>query len=235
MNLIDKITRKWVHIRLQPIHVYCLHHVCKQFDAEWMHESDWMEIEEFKCKVLALRQRGIEFISLTEAHHRLTLASSPLTFRLKRYAVLTFDDGYASLREVLPWLQEQDIPVTLFFNPDYAAGKAYRNTPKEQYLTTEELSEFAHTPHTPLVEIGMHGMQHVDVSKMTFIEITNYAKETIAETSKIDGHIPFWAYTWGKHNEVTDKLLKKYNLIPVLMDGMKNYNDSTCIHRELLI
>lgn len=212
-------------MRLQPIQVFCLHHVCEHFDSESMHEGDWMALDEFKQKVMAMRQSGLRFISLREAHERLKNED----FRFKNYAVLTFDDGYASLREVLLWLKENGIPVTLFINPDYAAGRAYRESDKEQYLTMDELAELN-------VEIGMHGLQHLDVTKMSEDEFREFVEQSYQQTSIINrqSFISFWAYTWGRHNAMTDRVLKEKGIIPVFIDGMKNYNDSTCIHRELL-
>lgn len=234
MKIIDKIIKKITKLRLQPIHIYDLHHVCKKFDDECMNLCDWMPIDEFQNKVLTMRQSGIEFISLSDAYHHICND----WFRRKKYAVITFDDGYASLKEILPWLQEHNIPVTLFINPDYAAGKAYRKTPKEKYLTIEELSELAHTPytvqHTPMVEIGMHGLQHIDVSQMNEQKFINYAKSSITETSKLNGYIPFWAYTWGRHSVISDKILADLQIPIVLVDGMINYSNRLCLHRELL-
>ena len=161
----------------------------------------------------------------------LSIASSlsPFAIRLKKYAVLTFDDGYTSLKEVLPWLKEQNIPVTLFINPDYAAGKAYRELPKEQYLPPEELAHLD-------VEIGMHGLQHLDVTKMNEDEFREFVESSFHHSinSSLKHFIPFWAYTWGRHNSMTDRVLKEKGITPVYIDGMKNYNDASCIHRELL-
>lgn len=212
-----------MHLRLQPIHVYCLHHVCTSYDVETMHEGDWMALSAFQAKIREMMLSGVEFLSLSEAHKHLKQDY----IRRKKYAVLTFDDGYASLKEVLPWLKAQHIPVTLFVNPDYANGKAYRETIKESYLTIEELS-------TAQVEIGMHGLLHVDVTKMTTAEFQKFIEESIKETQKIDGYVPFWAYTWGRHTPTADNILKENGIIPVYVDGMKNYNDASCIHRELL-
>lgn len=229
LDIYRRISRKWTHMRLQPIHVYCLHHVCERFDAESMHECDWMALDEFKQKVLAMQQSGVEFITLTNAYDKLAHCLSPFAFRLKRYAVLTFDDGYASLKEVLPWLKEHDIPVMLFINPDYAAGKAYRESDKEKYLTIEELAELD-------VEIGMHGLQHLDVTKMNEDEFYEFAESSFHHSinSSLKHFIPFWAYTWGRHNSMTDRVLKEKGITPVYIDGMKNYKDASCIHRELL-
>ena len=131
----NKICRKWMKICLQPIRVFCLHHVCKQFDADTMYPCDWMALDEFKQKIIDLQKQGYQFISQTEAYEHLKKDR----FRRKKYAVLTFDDGYKSLLEVLPWLEEQQIPATLFINGKYLDGKSYRENSKEQYLTYDEL------------------------------------------------------------------------------------------------
>ena len=52
---IDKVKRKWIKIRLRPIRVFCLHHVCKEFDADTMYPCDWMDIDVFKRKIKDLQ------------------------------------------------------------------------------------------------------------------------------------------------------------------------------------
>ena len=233
-NIWHKACKRLHRLIYQPIRVYCLHHVCTSYDAGTMYEGDWIALDEFKQKILAMQQAGVQFISLLEAHRLLKATSTPYTlhstlFRFRKYAVLTFDDGYASLKEVLPWLKEHDIPVMLFINPDYAAGKAYRESDKEKYLTIEELAELD-------VEIGMHGLQHLDVTKMNEDEFYEFAESSFHHSinSSLKHFIPFWAYTWGRHNSMTDRVLKEKGITPVYIDGMKNYNDASCIHRELL-
>ena len=133
-ELVNKIRRKWMKLRLQPIYVFCFHHVCETFDAASMNQRDWMQIDEFKQKVLKMQQDGVEFISLKEAYNKITNDK----FRNHKYAVLTFDDGYASLNEILPWLEGQNIPATLFINGKYLDGKSFRDNPKPRHhsLTT---------------------------------------------------------------------------------------------------
>ena len=177
-----KIKRKWMKLRLQPIRVFCLHHVCETYDADVMNACDWIALDVFKIKVQTLQQNGVEFISLSKAHKHITKDK----IRCKKYAVLTFDDGYASLKEILPWLFENNIPVTLFVNGKYLDGKSYRNTSKEQYLTQEEL--FALT--TPLVEIGSHGWEHVDANKMTVAEFASSVQQNIELLSAHPRYMP---------------------------------------------
>lgn len=212
-------------LRLQPIRVFCLHHVCGTFDAESMNKGDWMQIDEFKQKVQTLQQNGVEFISLTDAYNHICNDY----VRCMKYAVLAFDDGYASLKEILPWLEEQQIPATLFINGKYMDGKSYRKNPKEKYLTKEEL--FALT--SPLIEIGNHGWEHIRATEMTEGEFIESVARNIDLLQKHPNYIPFWAYTYGAHSGKTDDYLHRQGLVPIYVDGMKNYNE-TVIHREFL-
>ena len=223
---IEKIRRKWMKLRLRPIRVFCLHHVCEHFDAEAMYPCDWMVLDEFKQKIIALRRQGYQFISLTDAYEYLKKD----WFRRKKYAVLTFDDGYKSLKEVLPWLEKQSIPTTLFINGKYLDGKSYRETPKEQYLTYEEL--FALT--SPLIEIGHHGWEHTAATEMTNDELFDSLQKNTEILSNHPRYIPFWAYTWGRHTIGNDKVLLENLIIPVRIEGNKNYKWIGTIDREIL-
>lgn len=226
LDLYHKIKRKWTKLRLQPIRIFCLHHVCESYDESTMYLADWMQIDDFKAKVQKLRQDGVEFISLTEAYRH--ICSDWL--RRNKYAVLTFDDGYASLKEILPWLEERQIPVALFINGKYLDGKSYRKNQKEKYLTKEEL--FALT--SPLIEIGSHGWEHKRATEMTAEEFAESLNCNIGLLSEHPNYIPFWAYTYGAHSGKTDDYLHRQGLVPIYIDGMKNYNEIKVNHRELL-
>lgn len=212
--------------RLQPIHVFCLHHVCERFDAESMCLGDWMALSKFKHTIIALQKDGYTFISLTKAYQHLQNDF----IRRKKYAVLTFDDGYKSLKEVLPWLERQNIPTTLFINGKYLDGTSYRETTKEQYLTYDELFAL----NSPLIEIGHHGWEHTDATMMTEEELEESLQNDIEILSSHSRYIPFWAYTWGHHTNVSDCYLKQKNIIPILINGGKNYKFKDYIDRELL-
>ena len=211
---------------LQPLQVYCMHHVCAEFDAESMNACDWMQIDEFKEKVQTMRKNGVEFISLTEAYRH----TSEDWVRCKKYAVLTFDDGYASLTEILPWLEEQMIPTTLFINGKYLDGIAYRKNPKERYLTKDELWALT----SPLVEIGNHGWEHVRVTEQTNEEFEKSVTSNVNLLQDHPNYVPFWAYTYGAHTKKTDVFLRGKQILPIYIDGRKNYNEAKVIHRELL-
>ena len=221
-----KLQRKWIKLRLQPIRVFCLHHVCEQFDSDAMYTCDWMALDEFKQKINILRDDGYQFISITDAYEHLKKDR----FRRKKYAVLTFDDGYKSLKEVLPWLEAQKIPVTLFINGKYLDGSSYRETPKEQYLTYDEL--FALT--SPLIEIGHHGWEHKSVQEMSGAELIDSMQKNIEILSSHPRYIPFWTYTYGIHDKNSDVTLSNNGMTLVLVNGGKNYKLMGAIDRELL-
>ena len=220
-HIVNKITK----MRLRPIRVFCLHHVCETFDVESMYECDWMQIDEFKNKVFSMQEGGVEFISLTEAYKHICND----WFRYKKFSVLTFDDGYATLKELLPWLEEQRIPATFFINGKYLDGESYRKNPNEKYINNEEV--FALT--SSLIEIGSHGWEHTDASKISTEEFIQSIAQNVELLQTHPRFIPFHAYTWGRHNGMTDIILQSKNIIPVYMDGMKNYNNQHIIHREL--
>ena len=226
-TIIWKLKQKWIKLRLQPIRVFCLHHVCEKFDDESMYPCDWMELSVFRSKINELRNQGWQFISLTAAYQRLKNDR----FRRKKYAVLTFDDGYKSLLEVLPWLEEQNIPVTLFINGKYLDGISYRENPREQYLTYDEL--FNHT--SPLIEIGHHGWEHTYLPNMTESELIQSIKLNKNILSPHPRYIPFWAYTCGKYTCNAARILYKQKcIIPLTINGGTNYTFDAHINRELL-
>ena len=223
---IRKVFREFLKLRLQPIRIFCLHHVCENFDADVMFACDWMALSVFKQKINNLRDQGYQFISLAEVYNHLKND----WFRRKKYAVLTFDDGYKSLHEVLPWLEEQQIPATLFVNGKYLDGVSYRKNANEKYLTHNELFSFS----SPFIEIGSHGYEHIDASK---IDNENFRKHIDLNLEILQNHpcyVPFHAYTWGRYTNETNDILKAIHLIPVYVDGMKNYNEINYIHREML-
>lgn len=228
MTILKKLKRTLVRLRYQPIRVFFFHQVSDEFESETMWECDWTQTEQFKRNILAL-QKKYTFVSLQEAHRR--LASD--VFRTKRYAALTSDDGWASLKNIVPWLAEQKIPVTLFLNPYYMDGKHFQSRPTEKFLTTEEVKAMVEH-YAPFVTIASHGWVHADSMKMSrgeFEENVNKSEEFLKD---IPGKVPFYAFAYGRRIQGQSNWLLEHSLIPVFANDWKNYNNSNCIHRELL-
>lgn len=224
-TLIHKISNRWKKLRLQPIRVFCFHHVCENFDESSMHSGDWVNIEAFQQMVEDIRENDAEFISLSEAYRHICSD----WIRRKKYAVVTFDDGYESLHEILPWLESKRIPVTLFINGKYLDGVSYREKSSERYLTKEDVFSMK----SPLLEIAHHGWEHVDMSVMSESQFVDSIDMNEAVLQKHPRFVPFLAFTYGKCSEMNLKVLKQKNIIPVLTNGGKNYNDNQFIDREI--
>lgn len=222
-----KLCRRGRSLFVKPIRVFCFHQVSDALESETMSECDWIQTEVFKKKMLALKEK-YTFVSLTEAYNHI----SNDKIRLKKYAALTADDGWASLKNCIPWLADQKISVTLFLNPLYMDGEHFRERETECYLKELDIEQFADTYTN--IYFGMHGWDHTDVSKQEEYEFRNNVEQSIKALKRYGNFVSFFAYPWGRHNTMNDSVLKEYALVPVLMDGMKNCNDNSAIHRELL-
>lgn len=223
----SRICSKWTKIRLRPIRVYCLHHVSKQFNADMMHKCDWMSINDFQKKTSTLQKGGVRFISLIEAHKHIKKD----LFRRKKYAVITFDDGWTSIREIIPWLCKQQIPITLFLNPAYLIGEEERE--KGVSLKENELAELLKYG-TGMITIASHGWNHGLCTELSMPEFEQNVNRSEAFLSKYNEYIPFFAYPCGRRAEHQDDYLQSKNIVPVYMDGIANYSNTKAIHRELL-
>lgn len=213
---------------LRPIRVFCFHQVSDTFEPDTMWDFDWTQTDVFKKTVLALKKQ-YTFISLPEVTGHLQNDR----FRLKRYAALTADDGWASLKNILPWLAEQKIPITLFLNPSYLDGAHYQERETERLLTNDDAMELV-KKYAPFVSIASHGWSHKDCVKMDMDEFVNNVEKAERVLNGIPGKIPYYAFAYGHRQAKQVAHLKELSLIPVYIDGGKNYSDDGCVHRELI-
>lgn len=228
--------------RLHPIHVYVVHNVTPSYSTIVGERADWMSVADFRESLLELKAHKT-FITIEEALQH--IANDKI--RLKDYAVLTADDGYRSVYEQLPWLTENEIPITLFINPAYLDGHscsdhvwnyAKLHNPKlskemfikERYMTASDIQSIT----SDQVTIASHGYEHTDNAQMSESEFSRYVEQTIAEIEKYHPAIPFHAYPWGSFSNRTDRVLTEKKICPVRADGWYNINDATQIHREYL-
>lgn len=226
-TMYKRIRRFLKQLRLRPIRVFLFHQVSDVFDERTMKKGDWTEIEHFKQKITAFRQ-GYRFISLSDAYDRIKKD----VIRCGRYAVLTSDDGWASLNSILPWLDKHSIPITLFVNPAYFDGVHFREKDTEKYLTYKDLMEIC--SKYPLVTIGLHGWEHVRVTGLNEIEFRDSLDKSLDILRQLPSFVSFFCYPYGDYNEMSERVLKEYNLVPVLVDGGSNIDEYTHIHRILI-
>lgn len=227
-GFINRIRRLWTKLRLQPIRVFCFHQVSETFDASTMWECDWTEITQFKKNIIHLSQR-YKFISLQEAQIKLEHDR----FRCKEYAVLTADDGWASLKNIVPWLAERKIPITLFVNPAYLDGEHYQERATEKLLTKQELDKWSEE-NGRYVSIASHGWNHVKATDLSNEQFKQSVLKSELALNNLSTKVPYFAYTYGKFTKDSMKVLLENHLSPVLMDGKKNYKYDGYIHRECI-
>lgn len=242
MNLIHKIHRFVQSLLHRPIRVFVFHHTSEVMDPLICEESDWTQVSVFHSNILHL-QRQYAFISLQEAIEHLKQDK----LRLKNYAVLTADDGLRSTYELLPWLIEHHIPITLFICPRYLNGYSYipideqrvhaqfpnadmNEVAKRMFITPKQLASI----DSPLVTIASHGYAHLDAASLSEQE---FISDVLDAKNVIESHPlykPFFAYPWGHHTLQTDKWLEKNGIVPVLCDGNKNRYWTGTISRECI-
>ena len=225
--LFRKISKKLLRLRLCPIKVFCFHIISESFDSQTMWECDWMQTDRFKSLVDRLSRGGYRFISLTDAYKHIANDWC----RFKKYAVFTFDDGSKTILELMPWLAERMIPITLFVNPAFLSGNAKREKPMA-LMREDELKHFVEQ-YSSLVTLASHSYKHEDVS--LFSE-EMFQKDVLCcedYLNSLPGKIPFYAYPYGRFTKLTNDILRKVNLIPVLVDGQDNFGDNRFIHRVL--
>lgn len=227
-NIFHKLNNRWTKFRLTPIRVFVFHQVSDTFDDTTMWPCDWTQTKVFKENILAFKQQ-YTFISLPEAYKHLKHD----VIRFKKYAVLTADDGWASLNNILPWLAEQQIPITLFLNPQYLEGMHYQSRKTEKLLKQHDVMHIV-AQYAPYVSIASHGWIHTDCCQMKQQQFSKSVQDSETYLSSFYGKIPFYAYSYGHHTKEYDAILWQQGLIPVLADGSVNYNDSNLIHRECI-
>lgn len=227
-------------MRVQPIRVFCFHQVSDTYEPLYGGMENWTETEQFKQHILALKKK-YKFISITDALSHLKND----TFRNKQYVVMTCDDGYQCVLSLLPWLEQQQVPITLFISVQYLDGVSYDpwfdghwkevSFEKKQSLLQNMYIHRNHLQTELLcsenVTLAMHGMEHDDVSGMGKEAFSSYVDKCV---NLLGGHVrfkPFFAYTWGRHSIVTDKVLREKGITPVYCDGMANYDYDGVIHR----
>lgn len=228
MDICSKIWRKLLKLRLQPIRIFCFHQVSDSFDASTMWDGDWLSVDEFKERILSLQADGYKFISLQDAHAHIYRD----VVRIRRYAVLTADDGDKTIGGIIPWLAERNIPLTLFVCPAFIEGEQREGKPRPMLLKKDLEDIVARYPH--LISIGNHSMRHLYSTSLSEADFAEDVQQAENYLTQFVNKIQYFAYPNGFHSVQTDDYLHTMGIIPVYCDGQKNYNEADVIHREII-
>lgn len=210
------------------VDVFLFHAVSEQFDEKKNLRVDWISTQEFKQLVTKI-SRDYVFVSLEEAKK---ILDHKIWKGRAKYAVLTCDDGYRSVLDILPFLEAKEIPITLFLNPKYLDGVSKREDYVEspEYIGFEDLRNL----NAKYVSIGMHGYEHVDVTKQEPEAFRASLRECVSYLNSQKCFIPYFAYTWGKCNQMTQEILTEEGIVPVFADGKSNYGYCQGISRKAI-
>ena len=113
-QIVSKIARKVSRELYKPLKVYFFHQVSSRFIEGKDKESIFSSLDQFEKDIHFLMQR-YHLVSLPEAKELFQQKK----WRGKRYAVITFDDGYTNILEALELLKALNIPATVFVNSKY--------------------------------------------------------------------------------------------------------------------
>ena len=246
-SFFDRLKHKLLKLRYRPLRVFVFHHVSDVRDSLICEEGDWTQTEQFMHNIQSL-QKKYKFISLSQAIAMLKNDK----FRFTDYAVLTTDDGFASVSNLIPWLEEMHIPLTLFINSRYMKGDIIKpahekrllncinnvdikSLAKRMYLNETQIWSFL----SPNIEIGLHGHEHVDART---ISEQSFEKDFLQCLEKLQSHpryIPAYAYPWGRDTLSSITFLQENGIVPVLVDGGENciwegYISRDCIDNKKL-
>ena len=221
---LQKLKHRLIRMRLHPISVFLFHQVSDVFEPETMWDIDWTQTKVFKDNILALKKK-YTFIPLDEVKEHLDRDR----FRFRNYAALTSDDGWASLKSILPWLVENKVPVTLFLNPSCLDGTHHNSRETDKLLTEEEVRRIVEDG-APFITIASHGWTHKSCTTMSMEEFEESVHKAEGVLDRLPGKVPFYAFASGMHTIAQVVFLRASGLVPVFVDGVAN-EDPASIHR----
>lgn len=224
----QRVRHRLFRMRLHPIPVFVFHQVSDVFEPETMWECDWTQTELFKQNILALKKR-YTFISLEDVRNH--LAKDKL--RVKNFAALTADDGWASLVNILPWLAENKVPVTLFLNPSCLDANHRHSRETDKLLTETDVRQIVEDGSS-YISVASHGWTHKSCSEMSMEEFEESVRKSEDVLQKLPAKVPFFAFASGQYTSEQVAYLRNRQLIPVFVDGMVNEKDPASIHRHCI-
>ncbi|MFJ8469453.1 polysaccharide deacetylase family protein [Streptomyces swartbergensis] len=138
-----------------------------------------------------LRRRGLRGVSVTE------LLAARARGEGRDLVGLTFDDGYADfVTDALPLLHRWDCGATLFVLPGRLGGDNAWDPlgPRKPLLTADGIRRAA----AEGVEIGSHGLTHVDLTKADDLTLKAEVAESRAQIEELTGApVDGFCYPYG--------------------------------------
>jgi len=164
-----------------------------------------ISITNFKEQMLFLIWEGYKIISLQELVDSLT---RPYKFFFKKYAVLTFDDGYQDFfLNAVPILQQYKLPATVFIVTEMLGKTAEwsQESRNVRLMTEKEILKIREIG----IDVGGHTRRHVDLTELNERDLKN---ELECSRQKLidwgENFFPF-SYPWGRYSKREILAIKK--------------------------
>ena len=142
----------------------------------------------------------------------------------KKSCIITFDDGYMSVYEyVYPFIQEKNIPITLFVVNNLVGNQGY--------MTWEQINKMN---ENDLVSVYSHGLNHLEYDKLgteVLLEETNKSYLDLKEKLGDEDLLKVFAYPCGFYLEDEIEGLANEGFIQNLMDGKINKSKTLDLNR----
>lgn len=153
----------------------------------------------FERQILKLSKYA-EFIKLDDIH------ASSLVKRKKSKIILTIDDGYQSVKNILPITRKYNIPVTLFVLSNPSKANRYELETRENLLTIDDINLLRDEGW----QIGCHSATHPN---LTTLNDTQLEEEIIHSKLELGGklgcEITSFAYPKGQYDTNIMRYIKK--------------------------
>lgn len=162
----------------------------------------------FARHVRWLRRLGVEFVPASALLAWLAGAAK----LPRRAAVLTFDDAYDCVAEhAFPVLARECVPFTVFVVAGLMGRTSHLYADKggqpHRHLDVAELRELA---RTGLVELGAHGVEHLDLTAASAQELEREVVESRrALEAALEAEVPYFAYPYGRRTPGVVEAVRK--------------------------
>jgi len=151
----------------------------------------------------------------------------------QRWIVCTFDDGYASLQDIVaPVLSKYGFSATVFINTAYIGQNNewnWKDPVVRWHLNKEGIIKLSKAGW----EIGSHGHTHRNILRLTEAELETELSESKRILEAIAGPICAYAYPYGDSSPYTRKICSRYYSYAFALHegGTELCVDSNCIRR----
>lgn len=217
LGTFDALTGRATH----GVVVFCYHGI----SADGKRYS--LGIEAFRKQIEILAQK-FRFISLEDLEQIIT-GTQKLDDEL--YAVVTFDDGHAGLKDIVEIVDAYNVKPAVFVLTEFDKLNVDEIEDLGEVLSNRAIRNLARSGWT----IGSHGNRHYDLTKLTDAEVKYEIFDSKVRLEKILGsEVRYFAFPYGKYNDSVLEYVDDagYSMSLTMDDGVVNERSrSTLIPR----